>query len=80
MPTWELKTDRPTSCLQAFLLAKTFHHSYQSPLTADRYEMASGYGSLAREAIVLLDRFSAGRQCLDDFMEDASKDLQVNRL
>uniref|UniRef100_A0AAQ4NQU5 Cilia and flagella associated protein 99 n=1 Tax=Gasterosteus aculeatus aculeatus TaxID=481459 RepID=A0AAQ4NQU5_GASAC len=77
MPTWELKTDRPTSCLQAFLLAKTFHHSYQSPLTADRYEMASGYGSLAREAIVLLDRFSAGRQCLDDFMEDASKDLQI---
>ncbi|KAM8915058.1 cilia- and flagella-associated protein 99 isoform 2-T2 [Spinachia spinachia] len=39
--------------------------------------MASGYGSLAREAIVLLDKFSAGRQCLDDFMEDASKDLQM---
>ncbi|XP_031703606.1 cilia- and flagella-associated protein 99 [Anarrhichthys ocellatus] len=39
--------------------------------------MASGYGSLAKEAIVLLDKFSAGRQCLDDFMEDASKDLQI---
>ncbi|KAL6105647.1 cfap99 [Pungitius sinensis] len=39
--------------------------------------MASGYGSLAREAIVLLDKFSAGRQSLDDFMEDASKDLQI---
>uniref|UniRef100_A0A671XEC8 Cilia and flagella associated protein 99 n=1 Tax=Sparus aurata TaxID=8175 RepID=A0A671XEC8_SPAAU len=38
--------------------------------------MASSYGSLVREAIVLLDRFNAGRQCLDDFMEDASKDLQ----
>ncbi|KAK9533666.1 hypothetical protein VZT92_008771 [Zoarces viviparus] len=39
--------------------------------------MASGYGSLAKKAIVLLDRFSAGRQCLDEFMEDASKDLQI---
>lgn len=39
--------------------------------------MASSYGSLAKEAIVLLDKFSAGRQCLDDFMEDVSKDLQV---
>ncbi|XP_035530166.1 cilia- and flagella-associated protein 99 [Morone saxatilis] len=38
--------------------------------------MASSYGSLVKEAIVLLDGFSAGRQCLDDFMEDASKDLQ----
>ncbi|XP_029316774.1 cilia- and flagella-associated protein 99 isoform X2 [Cottoperca gobio] len=38
--------------------------------------MASSYGSLAKEAIVLLDKFSAGRQCLDDFMEEASKDLQ----
>ncbi|XP_073343920.1 cilia- and flagella-associated protein 99 [Pagrus major] len=38
--------------------------------------MASSYGSLVREAIVLLDKFNAGRQCLDDFMEDASKDLQ----
>ena len=47
-------------------------------LSADRYKMASSYGSLAKEAIVLLDRFRAGRQCLDDFMEEASKDLQVN--
>lgn len=26
---------------------------------------------------MLLNKFTAGRQCLDDFMEDASKDLQV---
>lgn len=26
---------------------------------------------------MLLDKFSAGRQCLDDFMKDASKGLQV---
>ncbi|KAM9341281.1 cilia- and flagella-associated protein 99 [Symphorus nematophorus] len=38
--------------------------------------MASSYGSLVKQAIVLLDKFNAGRQCLDDFMEDASKDLQ----
>ncbi|XP_040917095.1 cilia- and flagella-associated protein 99 [Toxotes jaculatrix] len=38
--------------------------------------MASSYGSLVKEAIVLLDKFNAGRQCLDDFIEDASKDLQ----
>ncbi|XP_028251782.1 cilia- and flagella-associated protein 99 [Parambassis ranga] len=34
------------------------------------------YGSLVKEAIVLLDRFTEGRQCLDDFIEDAVKDLQ----
>ncbi|XP_042244219.1 cilia- and flagella-associated protein 99 [Thunnus maccoyii] len=38
--------------------------------------MASSYGSLVKEAAVLLDKFSTGRQCLDDFMEDASKNLQ----
>ncbi|XP_044023302.1 cilia- and flagella-associated protein 99 isoform X2 [Siniperca chuatsi] len=38
--------------------------------------MSSSYGSLVKEAIVLLDKFIAGRQCLDDFMEDVSKDLQ----
>ncbi|XP_028421996.1 cilia- and flagella-associated protein 99 isoform X1 [Perca flavescens] len=38
--------------------------------------MASIHGSLAKEAIALLNKFSAGRQCLDDFMEDTSKDLQ----
>ncbi|XP_023268653.1 cilia- and flagella-associated protein 99 [Seriola lalandi dorsalis] len=38
--------------------------------------MASSYGSLVKEAIVLLDKFSTGRQCLDDFIEDASKALQ----
>ncbi|KAM7403051.1 hypothetical protein PAMA_003804 [Pampus argenteus] len=38
--------------------------------------MASSYGSLVKEAAVLLDEFSTSRRCLDDFMEDASKDLQ----
>ncbi|XP_065822112.1 cilia- and flagella-associated protein 99 [Labrus bergylta] len=38
--------------------------------------MAPSYALLAKEAIVLLDKFSAGRQFLDDFIEDASKDLQ----
>ncbi|XP_076605094.1 cilia- and flagella-associated protein 99 isoform X2 [Chaetodon auriga] len=38
--------------------------------------MAPSYGSLVKEAIALLDKFNAGSQCLDDFMEDASKDLQ----
>ncbi|XP_008282424.1 uncharacterized protein cfap99 [Stegastes partitus] len=38
--------------------------------------MASSYGSLVKEAIVLLDEFRAGRQCLDDFIEGAGKDLQ----
>ncbi|XP_054862074.1 cilia- and flagella-associated protein 99 [Amphiprion ocellaris] len=39
--------------------------------------MASSYGSLVKEAIVLLDKFRAGRQCLDDFIEGARKDLQL---
>ncbi|XP_045919602.1 cilia- and flagella-associated protein 99 [Micropterus dolomieu] len=38
--------------------------------------MAPSYGSLVKEAIVLLNKFSAGRQCLDDFMDDASQELQ----
>ncbi|XP_069008325.1 cilia- and flagella-associated protein 99 isoform X1 [Embiotoca jacksoni] len=38
--------------------------------------MASRYGSIVKEAIVLLDKFRAGRQCLDDFIQDAVKDLQ----
>ncbi|XP_068608486.1 cilia- and flagella-associated protein 99 [Brachionichthys hirsutus] len=38
--------------------------------------MALSYGSLVKEAIVLLDKFNSGRQCLDDFIEDASNDLQ----
>lgn len=42
--------------------------------------MPSSYGSLAKEAIVLLDKFSACRQCLDDFMEDASEGLQVGQV
>ncbi|KAG8013378.1 Cilia-and flagella-associated protein 99 [Nibea albiflora] len=39
--------------------------------------MTSNYGSLVKEASVLLDKFSADRQCLDDFIEDVSKNLQV---
>ncbi|XP_034419465.1 cilia- and flagella-associated protein 99 [Cyclopterus lumpus] len=39
--------------------------------------MASGFGSLAKEASVLLDKFSAGSQCLDVFMEEASRELQI---
>uniref|UniRef100_A0A665WKK9 Cilia and flagella associated protein 99 n=1 Tax=Echeneis naucrates TaxID=173247 RepID=A0A665WKK9_ECHNA len=35
-----------------------------------------GFSALS-EAIELLDKFTAGRQCLDDFIEDASKALQV---
>uniref|UniRef100_A0A3P8UC37 Cilia and flagella associated protein 99 n=1 Tax=Amphiprion percula TaxID=161767 RepID=A0A3P8UC37_AMPPE len=31
------------------------------------------------EAIVLLDKFRAGRQCLDDFIEGARKDLQLQK-
>nr|XP_046269897.1 cilia- and flagella-associated protein 99 [Scatophagus argus] len=38
--------------------------------------MESSYGSLVKQAIVLLDKFNAGRQCLDDFIGDATKDLQ----
>ncbi|XP_041810514.1 cilia- and flagella-associated protein 99 [Chelmon rostratus] len=38
--------------------------------------MASSDGSLVKQAIALLDKFNAGRECLDDFMEDAQKDLQ----
>ncbi|KAK7904894.1 hypothetical protein WMY93_017501 [Mugilogobius chulae] len=38
--------------------------------------MCSNYVSLARDAIRLLDKFSTSRQCLDDFVEDISKDLQ----
>lgn len=49
-------------------------------LSAGRYKMAPNYGSVLKEALVLLNKFKAGRQCLDDFIEDASKDLQVGRL
>ncbi|XP_034432759.1 cilia- and flagella-associated protein 99 isoform X2 [Hippoglossus hippoglossus] len=38
--------------------------------------MASNDGSLVKEAIMLLDKLSEGKQCLDDFIEDAAKDLQ----
>ncbi|XP_047197664.1 cilia- and flagella-associated protein 99-like [Hippoglossus stenolepis] len=38
--------------------------------------MASDDGSLVKEATALLDKFSAGEQCLDGFIEDAEKDLQ----
>ncbi|CAL9686513.1 unnamed protein product [Knipowitschia caucasica] len=38
--------------------------------------MSSNYVPLVRDAIRLLDKFSESRQCLDDFVEDSSKDLQ----
>ncbi|KAJ0008968.1 hypothetical protein NQD34_016383 [Periophthalmus magnuspinnatus] len=38
--------------------------------------MPSKYVPLVRDAIRLLDKFVASRQCLDDFIEDISKDLQ----
>ncbi|XP_034531556.1 cilia- and flagella-associated protein 99 isoform X2 [Notolabrus celidotus] len=38
--------------------------------------MAPSYASLALEAISLLEKFSASRLCLDDFIEEAAKDLQ----
>lgn len=40
------------------------------------FKMEQKYASLVKEAIVLLNRFRAGRQCLDDFIQDAVKDLQ----
>ncbi|XP_069392209.1 cilia- and flagella-associated protein 99-like [Paralichthys olivaceus] len=44
--------------------------------TAGPCKMGSNYGSLVKEAIVLLDKFSDGKQSLDHFIEDAAKDLQ----
>lgn len=41
-----------------------------------KFRMPSSYGALVKEAIVLLDKFTAGKQCLDDFVGDISKDLQ----
>ncbi|XP_061698968.1 cilia- and flagella-associated protein 99-like isoform X1 [Syngnathoides biaculeatus] len=38
--------------------------------------MAKSHGELVKEAIVLLDKFTAGRASLDDFMEDEAKHLQ----
>nr|XP_020446678.1 cilia- and flagella-associated protein 99 [Monopterus albus] len=38
--------------------------------------MGSIYRSLVKEAIVLHDKFITGRQCLDDFIDDAAKDLK----
>lgn len=40
-------------------------------------KMAPNYGSLIKEAIVLIDKFNGGIQNLDDFIEDVLKDLQV---
>lgn len=34
-------------------------------------------GPVVKRAAELLDEFSAGKQCLDDFLEEVSKDLQV---
>ena len=39
--------------------------------------MSSSYVSLVKEVIVLLDKFRTDKRCLDDFIEDALKDLQV---
>ncbi|XP_069392208.1 cilia- and flagella-associated protein 99-like [Paralichthys olivaceus] len=39
-------------------------------------KMGSNYGSLVKEAIVLLDKFSDGKQSLDHLIEGAAKDLQ----
>ncbi|KAM9786810.1 cilia- and flagella-associated protein 99-like [Syngnathus typhle] len=38
--------------------------------------MEQSYGELVKEAIFLLDKFTAGRASLDDFIEDAAKELQ----
>ncbi|XP_037097565.1 cilia- and flagella-associated protein 99-like [Syngnathus acus] len=38
--------------------------------------MEQNYGELVKEAIFLLDKFTAGRASLDDFIEDAEKELQ----
>lgn len=40
-------------------------------------KMAPSYGSLIKEAIVLIDKFNGKTQNMDDFIEDVSKDLQV---
>ncbi len=68
--------------LRAFLPAKIFspRSSISTSFLQVDIKMASSYGSLVKEAIVLLDRFSACRQCLDDFMEDAAKGLQVGQV
>ena len=42
--------------------------------------MASNDGSVVKEAMTLLDKLSEGKQCLDDFIEDAAKDLQVGEV
>ncbi|KAM3871377.1 cilia- and flagella-associated protein 99 [Diretmus argenteus] len=38
--------------------------------------MASSYGLLVKEASMLLDKFNADKQYVDDFMEDASKSME----
>ncbi|KAM4625089.1 cilia- and flagella-associated protein 99 [Polymixia lowei] len=38
--------------------------------------METSYGFLVMEATMLLDKFDAGKQCLDDFTEDASKAME----
>lgn len=42
--------------------------------------MAPSHVSLIKEAIVLIDEFSGSAACLEDFIEEVSKDLQVRRL
>lgn len=36
--------------------------------------------TLVKKAIALFDTFCNGRQCLDDFIKDASEDLEVSHL
>ncbi|XP_061553333.1 cilia- and flagella-associated protein 99-like isoform X2 [Phycodurus eques] len=38
--------------------------------------MAKSYGPLVKKAIALIDQYPASKQTLDDFIEDASKDLK----
>lgn len=45
--------------------------------SVSQYKMAPSYGSLIKEAIVLLDKFNESTHYLDDFIEDVSKELQV---
>jgi ribosomal protein S17E len=39
--------------------------------------MAQGYATLIKEATLLLDKFNADKQCVEEFTEDASKAIEV---
>ncbi|XP_019909458.1 cilia- and flagella-associated protein 99 isoform X2 [Esox lucius] len=38
--------------------------------------MAKGYAALIKEATVLLDQFNADKQCVEEFIDNASKDME----